>query len=155
MKKVLLLLVSCVVAFSLSSCGISSVEKNEPFYHIDANTVETIDVYRGSVPADTVRKNVTERNDIERLVLVINDIHIKKKAREKDLLVGGIGPVFEVNFTDGTSLVVKASDDLIFFIEGTYVMKNAIDADAVWDSLHYEEVEVGEKGLPKTSKIVP
>lgn len=146
----------CVAVLCFSGCNINceSLEEREPIYHLNPDEVVEIEVFRNSVPADTIKKTVDKKEDIEYIVSVINDIYIKKEAKEKDMLVGGMGPIFLVKLADETSVTISTSGNLIYFKDVIYVMEETLDCDELWESLSYEEVSVGENGIPPFSKYI-
>lgn len=96
-----------------------------------------------------IKKEVTSAGDVKRIVETINQIEILRKGAEQDEVAGGIGIVLQFNGTDGKTQVISiGGDGALLRLNGVSYKITAIDCLELWDSLDYEEIEVGEDGLP-------
>lgn len=144
MKKFSLSAALLCMAFFLFGC-----QSEKPLYALNPSEIQSVYAFTGGVPAAAVKKEVTSAGDVKRIVETINQIEILRKGAEQDEVAGGIGIVLQFNGTDGKTQVISiGGDGALLRLNGVSYKITAIDCLELWDSLDYEEIEVGEDGLP-------
>lgn len=85
------------------------------------------------------------------MIEMINGITVTGIASDSDEVVGGIGIYFQIHMTNGEVKVISigANGKLLRYSSNVRYKIKAIDENELWESLDYEEIEVGEDGLPR------
>lgn len=150
MKKLFLLTAALCLCLGLVGCGGGS----SAVFSFEASQISLVDVFTGGVPGDAVKKSVTEPEDVKKLVSQINEIRLGGPASTEDSTAGGIGLYLHLRYHDGKVYTVYVGDDGTTVQQNglSYKMKKAIDVNALWESLDYEESPVPQEELPIISK---
>ena len=147
MKNISILGIVIFITTIFAGCG-----GNNKFITFNDDDVEYIEVFTGSVPAQAVKKTVTDNNDIKMIIRGINALNTERKAVGADTVSGGIGTIFYFHLSNGDSILINNQANLVATENGFYKVKGkSLDTDAFWLSLNYEEIKVGQWGLPNIS----
>jgi len=147
MKNISILGIVIFITTIFAGCG-----GNNKFITFNDDDVEYIEVFTGSVPAQAVKKTVTDNNDIKMIIRGINALNTERKAVGADTVSGGIGTIFYFHLSNGDDILINNQANLVSTENGFYKMKGkSLDTDAFWLSLNYEEIKVGQWGLPNIS----
>ena len=124
-------------------------ENNNTNIIFNTADVEKLEVFAVSVPAQAMRKTVTNENDIKGIIDGLNALTIVREATNDDFLAGGIGLTFHFHLKNGHNYTINNTDNLLRNTDGLFVVSGtSIGTDTFWNSLNYEAVLVGESGLP-------
>ena len=100
MKKMFMLLMAIMLCFALTACS----EKVSIDFPFELSSVENVEMFRFTNPADAEKKVITESEDIEGIYQTFESISLKDKATEPT--AGGSVTSFRFNLSDGTSYEV-------------------------------------------------
>lgn len=147
MKKLVAVILTFVCCISLAGCA--KKEKLElPF---SASDVESVEMFRFTVPVEAEKKVLTGQEDIEGLYTTFQGISLKDKETEP--LAGGSVTSFRFNLSDGTdyevvysSLAVKSGRLRLSNVDKDYA--TSADIGACWDNYDCETVKAAENELP-------
>lgn len=151
MKKSIHLFFSCIfLLLFVSGCGNTSEVVN-----FSSSDVNSIDMYKFSVPTDAEKKTVTAENDIKTIINYITSIKIQGNATLEDATFGG-AMTFVFNKTDGTQFVIsydggtiKAPDDSP---NQFWYKIDDMSMFSKWDKLNYPAQKVPQSELPIINK---
>ena len=114
-----------------------------------AADVEKIDVFTGAVPAQAVKKTVTNEADIAKIITALNALTIEREATDDDMLAGGIGTTFHFYLSNEGSYTIRNHGNLLHTADGQFVVKGtSLNTDDFWKSLTYDEISVSQNDLP-------
>ena len=147
MKKMFMLLMAIMLCFALTACS----EKVSIDFPFELSSVENVEMFRFTNPADAEKKVITESEDIEGIYQTFESISLKDKATEPT--AGGSVTSFRFNLSDGTSyeviyseVAVKAGRVITTGMEQDFF--TSADIGAFWGSYDYEVTTALEDELP-------
>ena len=147
MKKMFMLLMAIMLGFALTACS-EIVSIDFPF---ELSSVENVEMFRFTNPADAEKKVITESEDIEGIYQTFESISLKDKATEPT--AGGSVTSFRFNLSDGTSyeviysaVAVKSGRIITTGMEQDFF--TSADIGANWESYDYEVIAASEDELP-------
>jgi hypothetical protein len=150
MKKVSFCLCIFIVFLAVTGCS-STTNIDLPF---SASDVESMELYRYSVPADSQMQIITKPSDIESIINTLTSIKVKEGSYEPT--AGTDTTSFRFNLSDGTDFEiiyvgygVKKGE-----IMSSYIFNYVTEADVggLWDDFKYEVVNAEESKLPNYEK---
>ena len=101
LKKMFMLLMAIMLLFCIVLLVVEKVSIDFPF---ELSSVENVEMFRFTNPADAEKKVITESEDIEGIYQTFESISLKDKATEPT--AGGSVTSFRFNLSDGTSYEV-------------------------------------------------
>jgi hypothetical protein len=114
-----------------------------------AANVRKIEVFTGAVPAQAVKKTVTNEADIIKIITALNALNIEREATDDDMLAGGIGTTFHFYLSNEGSYTIRNHGNLLHTSNGLFVVKGtSLNTDDFWKSLYYDETRVNHDELP-------
>ncbi len=147
MKKMFMLLMAIMLCFALTACS----EKVCIDFPFELSSVENVEMFRFTNPADAEKKVITESEDIEGIYQTFESISLKDKATEPT--AGGSVTSFRFNLSDGTSyeviysaVAVKSGRIITTGMEQDFF--TSADIGANWESYDYEVIAASEDELP-------
>ena len=147
MKKMFMLLMASMLCFALTACS----EKVSIDFPFELSSVENVEMFRFTNPADAEKKVITESEDIEGIYQTFESISLKDKATEPT--AGGSVTSFRFNLSDGTSyeviysaVAVKSGRIITTGMEQDFF--TSADIGANWESYDYEVIAASEDELP-------
>ena len=147
MKKMFMLVRAIMLCFAVTACS-EKVSINFPF---ELSSVENVEMFRFTNPADAEKKVITESEDIEGIYQTFESISLKDKATEPT--AGGSVTSFRFNLSDGTSyeviysaVAVKSGRIITTGMEQDFF--TSADIGANWESYDYEVIAASEDELP-------
>ena len=147
MKKMFMLLLASMLCFALTACS----EKVSIDFPFELSSVENVEMFRFTNPADAEKKVITESEDIEGIYQTFESISLKDKATEPT--AGGSVTSFRFNLSDGTSyeviysaVAVKSGRIITTGMEQDFF--TSADIGANWESYDYEVIAASEDELP-------
>ncbi len=147
MKKMFMLLMVIMLCFALTACS----EKVSIDFPFELSSVENVEMFRFTNPADAEKKVITESEDIEGIYQTFESISLKDKATEPT--AGGSVTSFRFNLSDGTSyeviysaVAVKSGRIITTGMEQDFF--TSADIGANWESYDYEVIAASEDELP-------
>lgn len=146
MKKMFMLLMAIMLCFALTACS----EKVSIDFPFELSSVENVEMFRFTNPADAEKKVITESEDIEGIYQTFESISLKDKAEPT---AGGSVTSFRFNLSDGTSyeviysaVAVKSGRIITTGMEQDFF--TSADIGANWESYDYEVIAASEDELP-------
>lgn len=147
MKKMFMLVVAIMLCFALTACS----EKVSIDFPFELSSVENVEMFCFTNPADAEKKVITESEDIEGIYQTFESISLKDKATEPT--AGGSVTSFRFNLSDGTSyeviysaVAVKSGRIITTGMEQDFF--TSADIGANWESYDYEVIAASEDELP-------
>ena len=147
MKKMFMLLMVIMLCFALTACS----EKVSIDFPFELSSVENVEMFRFTNPADAEKKVITESEDIEGIYQTFESISLKDKATEPT--AGGSVTSFRFNLSDVTSyeviysaVAVKSGRIITTGMEQDFF--TSADIGANWESYDYEVIAASEDELP-------
>ena len=147
MKKMFMLLMAIMLCFALTAYS----EKVSIDFPFELSSVENVEMFRFTNPADAEKKVITESEDIEGIYQTFESISLKDKATEPT--AGGSVTSFRFNLSDGTSyeviysaVAVKSGRIITTGMEQDFF--TSADIGANWESYDYEVIAASEDELP-------
>ena len=147
MKKMFMLHMASMLCFALTACS----EKVSIDFPFELSSVENVEMFRFTNPADAEKKVITESEDIEGIYQTFESISLKDKATEPT--AGGSVTSFRFNLSDGTSyeviysaVAVKSGRIITTGMEQDFF--TSADIGANWESYDYEVIAASEDELP-------
>ena len=148
MKKMFMLLMAIMLCFALTACS----EKVSIDFPFELSSVENVEMFRFTNPADAEKKVITESEDIEGIYQTFESISLKDKATEPT--AGGSVTSFRFNLSDGTSyeviyseVAVKSGRIITTGMEQDFF--SSADIGSNWEKYDYDIVVVDESELPQ------
>ena len=142
-----MLLMVIMLCFALTACS----EKVSIDFPFELSSVENVEMFRFTNPADAEKKVITESEDIEGIYQTFESISLKDKATEPT--AGGSVTSFRFNLSDGTSyeviysaVAVKSGRIITTGMEQDFF--TSADIGANWESYDYEVIAASEDELP-------
>ena len=140
MKKMFILVMAVMLCFTLTACN----EEGSIDFPFELSSIENVEMFRFTNPADAEKTVITESEDIE-------SISLKDKTTEPT--AGGSVTSFRFNLSDGTSyeviysaVAVKAGRVITTGMEQDFF--TSADIGAFWGSYDYEVITASEDELP-------
>ena len=143
-----MLLMAIMLCFALTACS----EKVSIDFPFELSSVENVEMFRFTNPADAEKKVITESEDIEGIYQTFESISLKDKATEPT--AGGSVTSFRFNLSDGTSyeviyseVAVKSGRIITTGMEQDFF--SSADIGSNWEKYDYDIVVVDESELPQ------
>ncbi|BFJ85654.1 hypothetical protein Ruko_20710 [Ruthenibacterium sp. TH_2024_36131] len=147
MKKMSVLVMAVLLCLALAACN----EKVSIDFPFELSSVENVEMFRFTVPAEAEKKVITESEDIEGIYQTFESISLKDKATEPT--AGGSVTSFRFHLSDGTSyeviyseVAVKSGRIITTDMEQDFF--TSADIGATWESYDYEATTASEDELP-------
>ena len=140
MKKMFILVMTVILCFTQTACN----EEGSIDFPFELSSIENVEMFRFTIPADAEKTVITESEDIE-------SISLKDKTTEPT--AGGSVTSFRFNLSDGTSyeiiysaVAVKSGRVITTGMEQDFF--TSADIGAFWGSYDYEVTTASEDELP-------
>ena len=147
MKKMFMLLMVIMLCFALTACS----EKVSIDFPFELSSIENVEMFRFTNPADAEKKVITKSEDIEEIYQTFESVSLKDKTTEPT--AGGSVTSFRFNLSDGTSyeviysaVAVKSGRIITTGMEQDFF--TSADIGANWESYDYEVIAASEDELP-------
>ena len=147
MKRKFVLVMAVMLCFALTACnGKASID-----FPFELSSVENVEMFRFTVPADAKRKVITKSKDIEGVYQTFESIFLKNKTTQPT--AGGLVTSFRFNLSNGTSyeviyLAVAVKSGRIITTDMEKDFFTSADIGASWESYDYEVTAASENELP-------
>ena len=148
MKKTMGLIALLILMMGLVGCSGETVNIDFPF---ELSSIENVEMFRFTNPADAEKKVITKSEDIEEIYQTFESVSLKDKTTEPT--AGGSVTSFRFNLSDGTSyeviyseVAVKAGRVITTGMEQDFF--TSADIGAFWGSYDYEVTTASEDELP-------
>ena len=148
MKKTMGLIALLILMMGLVGCSGETVNIDFPF---ELSSIENVEMFRFTNPADAEKKAITKSEDIEEIYQTFESVSLKDKTTEPT--AGGSVTSFRFNLSDGTSyeviyseVAVKAGRVITTGMEQDFF--TSADIGAFWGSYDYEVTTASEDELP-------
>lgn len=151
MKKIILVTLTCFLIILLFYRSNSSEKPNLP---ISEAEIESIEVYSFTVPMDSEKKIITEKDDIEYILKRLKELKVKKsyKYPENDTYVGTSTLSFRFNLFDNQSIdiIYSSGEENHGILKSSYVFYYETEGDLItlWEDLKYDSNKATEAELP-------
>ena len=151
MKRMFVLIMTVMLCFALTACN-KKVSIDFPF---ELSSIENVEMFRFTNPADAEKKVITESEDIEGIYQTFESISLKDKRTEPT--TGGSVTSFRFHLSDGTSYEIIYSEiavksGRIITTDMEQDLFTSADIGANWERYDYEAVTVSEGELPVLPK---
>ena len=147
MKKMFILVMAVMLCFTLTACN----EEENIDFPFELSSIENVEMFRFTNPADAEKKVITKSEDIEEIYQTFESVSLKDKTTEPT--AGGSVTSFRFNLSDGTSyeviyseVAVKAGRVITTGTEQDFF--TSADIGAFWGSYDYEVTTASEDELP-------
>ena len=148
MKKMIGLIALLILMMGLVGCNGETVNIDFPF---ELSSIENVEMFRFTNPADAEKKVITKSEDIEEIYQTFESVSLKDKTTEPT--AGGSVTSFRFNLSDGTSYEVIYSE---VAVKSGRVITTGMEQDfftsagigAFWGSYDYEVTTASEDELP-------
>ena len=148
MKKTMGLIALLILMMGLVGCSGETVNIDFPF---ELSSIENVEMFRFTNPADAEKKVITKSEDIEEIYQTFESVSLKDKTTEPT--AGGSVTSFRFNLSDGTSYEVIYSE---VAVKSGRVITTGMEQDfftsagigAFWGSYDYEVTTASEDELP-------
>ena len=147
MKKMFILVMAVMLCFTLTACN----EEENIDFSFELSSIENVEMFRFTNPADAEKKVITKSEDIEEIYQTFESVSLKDKTTEPT--AGGSVTSFRFNLSDGTSyeviyseVAVKAGRVITTGMEQDFF--TSADIGAFWVSYDYEVTTASEDELP-------
>ena len=147
MKKMFILVMAVMLCFTLTACN----EEENIDFSFELSSIENVEMFRFTNPADAEKKVITKSEDIEEIYQTFESVSLKDKTTEPT--AGGSVTSFRFNLSDGTSyeviysdVAVKAGRVITTGMEQDFF--TSADIGAFWGSYDYEVTTASEDELP-------
>ena len=147
MKKMFILVMAVMLCFTLTACN----EEENIDFPFELSSIENVEMFRFTNPADAEKKVITKLEDIEEIYQTFESVSLKDKTTEPT--AGGSVTSFRFNLSDGTSYEVIYSE---VAVKSGRVITTGMEQDfftsagigAFWGSYDYEVTTASEDELP-------
>jgi len=136
-----------MLCFTLTACN----EEENIDFSFELSSIENVEMFRFTNPADAEKKVITKSEDIEEIYQTFESVSLKDKTTEPT--AGGSVTSFRFNLSDGTSyeviyseVAVKAGRVITTGMEQDFF--TSADIGAFWGSYDYEVTTASEDELP-------
>ena len=146
-EKMFILVMAVMLCFTLTACN----EEENIDFPFELSSIENVEMFRFTNPADAEKKVITKSEDIEEIYQTFESVSLKDKPTEPT--AGGSVTSFRFNLSDGTSyeviyseVAVKAGRVITTGMEQDFF--TSADIGAFWGSYDYEVTTASEDELP-------